>query len=43
MMMNDFFAELMIVPSSLQDKVIKQFYYVHQGITRMKALSRSYV
>ena len=36
------FAERVIVPSSLQDRVLKQFHYGHQGISRMKALARSY-
>ena len=37
------FAKCVIVPSSLQDRVIKQFHYGHQGISRMRALTRSYV
>ena len=37
------FAECMIVPPSLQDRVIKQFHNGHQGISCMKALVRTYV
>ena len=33
----------MIVPPSLQDRGIKQFYNGHQGISCMKALVRTYV
>lgn len=37
------FAERVVVPFELQNRVLKQFHYGHQGINRMKALARGYV
>ena len=37
------FGERVVVPASLQGRVLKQFHSGHQGINRMKALARSYV
>ena len=37
------FAECVVVPVELQNRVLKQFHYRHQGINRMKALARGYV
>ena len=37
------FGERVVVPTSLQNRVLKQFHSGHQGINRMKALARSYV
>ena len=37
------FAERVVVPVELQNRVLKQFHYVHQGIIRMKVLARGYV
>ena len=37
------FAERVVIPKSLQKVVLKQFHSHHPGITRMKALMRSYV
>ena len=32
-----------VVPSSLQEKVLQELHYTHPGISRMKALARSYI
>ena len=37
------FAECMIFPSSLHDRVIKEFHYGHQGINHVEDLDCSYV
>lgn len=37
------FAERVVIPKSLQERVLRQFHAGHPGITRMKALARSYV
>ena len=37
------FAERVIIPSSLQNRTLKQFHFGHQGVSRMKALARGYV
>ena len=37
------FAKRVIIPSSLQNKTLKQFHFGHQGASRMKALARGYV
>ena len=34
------FAEWVIIPSSLQNRTLKQFHFGHQGVSRMKALAR---
>ena len=37
------FAERVIIPSSLQNRTVKQFHFGHQGVSRMRALARGYV
>ena len=37
------FAKWVIIPSSLQNRTLKQFHFGHQGVGRMKALARSYI
>ena len=37
------FAKQVIIPSSLQNRTLKQFHFGHQGVSRMKALARGYI